>query len=94
VPGGLCVNMAFHPSALRTEADLEKFVDLVLSYFRLGGMQVQFNCVTRETLQDAQRQPEQHRNLLVRVAGYTDRFVILPKDLQDEIISRTLMETT
>jgi len=92
-PGGLCVNAAFHPSALRTEADLEKFVDLVLAYFDLGGMQVQFNCIRRETLEAAQRLPEQHRNLLVRVAGYTDRFVLLEKNLQEEIISRTLVET-
>jgi len=92
-PGGLCVNVAFHPSALRTEDDLEKFVDLVLAYFDLGGMQVQFNCVRRETLEAAQRKPDDHRNLLVRVAGYTDRFVLLEKNLQEEIVSRTLTES-
>ncbi|MHC4389518.1 MAG: glycine radical domain-containing protein, partial [Planctomycetota bacterium] len=58
-------------------------------YFELGGHHVQFNVIDAETLRKAQEKPEQHRDLIVRVAGYSDYFVNIGRDLQDEIISRT-----
>jgi len=87
--GGTLLNMKFSPQVLKTEEDLQKIVCLIRTFFRLGGHHVQFNIVTKETLRDAQRNPENYRNLLVRVAGYSDFFVGLHKELQDEIISRT-----
>jgi len=61
----------------------------VRAYFRMGGHHIQFNVVTAETLREAQRQPEKHRDLIVRVAGYSDYFCDLTRPLQDEIIART-----
>ena len=83
------LNMKLHPSALRTEADLRKLASLIRTYFAEGGKHVQFNVVDRATLLDAQRSPEKHRNLAVRVAGYSAYFVQLGKDMQDEVIRRT-----
>jgi formate C-acetyltransferase len=71
------------------EEGLDKFVQLVRSYFRLDGHHVQFNVVDAATLRAAQANPEKHRNLIVRVAGYSDYFCDLSRALQDEIISRT-----
>ena len=62
---------------------------LIRSYFRLDGHHIQFNVVTADTLRKAQKSPEKYRNLIVRVAGYSDYFVDLGRVLQDEIISRT-----
>ncbi len=87
--GGTLLNMKFSPQALKTEEDLKKMVQLIRTFFRLGGHHVQFNIVDMEMLRDAQHHPENYRNLLVRVAGYSDYFVGLHKELQDEIISRT-----
>ena len=68
---------------------MTKLGQLVRTYFRLNGHHIQFNIVDAETLRDAQENPEKHRDLIVRVAGYSDYFVDLGKELQDEIISRT-----
>ncbi len=87
--GGTLLNMKFSPKALEGEEGLRKFVALIRTYFRLGGHHVQFNVVSAEVLREAQRRPEEHRGLLVRVAGYTDYFCDLSRDLQEEIISRT-----
>lgn len=87
--GGTLLNMKFSPQVLKTEEDLKKIVQLIRTFFRLGGHHVQFNIVDKETLRNAQTNPENYRNLLVRVAGYSDYFVDLHKELQDEIISRT-----
>jgi pyruvate formate-lyase/glycerol dehydratase family glycyl radical enzyme len=87
--GGTLLNMKFAPQVLKTEEDLKKMVQLIRTFFRLGGHHVQFNIVEKETLRDAQTNPENYRNLLVRVAGYSDYFVDLHKELQDEIVSRT-----
>jgi len=87
--GGVAVNMTLSPAALRTEEDRERVLDLLLTYFSLGGMQLQYNYITSDILRAAQQQPDQYRRLMVRVAGYADRFVCLPRNLQDEIISRT-----
>jgi formate C-acetyltransferase len=61
----------------------------VRAYFRLGGHHIQFNVISADTLRDAQKRPEEYRNLIVRVAGYSDYFCDLTKALQDEIIART-----
>jgi formate C-acetyltransferase len=83
------LNMKFQPSAFKTTADLEKLIALVKTYFQYGGKHIQFNIIDRETLLDAQAHPERHRNLLVRVAGYSALFVTLDHEVQDEIIERT-----
>jgi pyruvate formate-lyase/glycerol dehydratase family glycyl radical enzyme len=82
------LNMKFHPSALKTPEDLKKLSDLIRIYFSLGGKHVQFNVVSRETLLEAQRNPEKHRDLIIRVAGYSAYFTQLGKPIQDEIIKR------
>jgi len=87
---GTLFNMKFHPSALKTREDLTKFLVLIQTYFKnYGGKHIQFNVIDRETLLDAQAHPERHRNLIVRVAGYSALWVELDQKIQDEIIART-----
>lgn len=86
---GTLFNQKFHPSALSGREGLEKFVALVRSYFDQKGSHMQFNVVSRETLLDAQRHPEQYQQLVVRVAGYSALFTTLSRSLQDDIINRT-----
>ena len=83
------LNMKFHPSALQTRAECKKLLSLIKTYMDLGGSHIQFNCVSRETLEDAQRNPDQHKDLVVRVAGFSAFFIHLDKGVQDEIIKRT-----
>ena len=85
--------MKFDPSALKTDEDLHKLSMLIRTYFNQGGKHVQFNVVDRGTLLDGQQHPERHRNLIVRVAGYSAYFVNLGKPVQDEIIERTEYDT-
>lgn len=87
--GGTLLNMRFLPNVLAGDADLDKFVHLVRTYFRMNGHHIQFNVVDSETLKKAQKNPDAYRDLLVRVAGYSDYFVDLDIDHQKEIISRT-----
>ncbi len=87
--GGTLLNLKFSPQALADEAGIDKLASLVRSYFRLDGHHVQFNVVDAATLRAAQAHPEQHRDLIVRVAGYSDYFCDLTTALQDEIIART-----
>jgi formate C-acetyltransferase len=86
---GTLYNQKFHPSALSGEAGLDKFVNMIRSYFDRKGSHVQFNVVSRETLLDAQKHPENYKHLVVRVAGYSALFTTLSKSLQDDIIRRT-----
>ena len=86
---GTLFNMKFHPSALKGASGIEGFISLIRAYFDQKGMHVQFNVVSRETLRDAQRNPENYKNLVVRVAGYSALFTSLSKSLQDDIINRT-----
>ena len=86
---GTLFNMKFHPSALAGDSGLENFVALVQTYFEMKGSHMQFNVVSRETLRDAQKNPDQYRSLVVRVAGYSALFTTLSKSLQDDIINRT-----
>ena len=86
---GTLLNQKFHPSALAGMSGLTKFVALIRSYFDQKGMHVQFNVVTRETLLDAQKNPEKYKTLVVRVAGYSALFTTLSRSLQEDIINRT-----
>lgn len=86
---GTLFNQKFHPSALSGRAGLENFVSMIRSYFDQKGMHVQFNVVDRETLLDAQKNPEKYKHLVVRVAGYSALFTTLSRSLQDDIINRT-----
>ncbi len=86
---GTLFNQKFHPSALSGRRGLENFAGLIRSYFDQKGSHMQFNVVSRETLLDAQKHPEQYKHLVVRVAGYSALFTTLSKSLQDDIIRRT-----
>ncbi len=86
---GTLFNQKFHPSALSGEAGLENFINLIRTYFDRKGSHVQFNVVSRDTLLDAQKHPENYKHLVVRVAGYSALFTTLSKSLQDDIIRRT-----
>ena len=87
--GGTLLNLKFSPQALRSSSDIDRLASIVRTYFALGGHHVQFNVVTADTLREAQARPEKYRDLIVRVAGYSDYFCDLTPALQDEIISRT-----
>jgi formate C-acetyltransferase len=87
--GGTLLNQKFSPSFFEDEDSYEKLTALIRSYFSLDGHHIQFNVVNAETLKDAQKHPEKYRDLIVRVAGYSDYFNDLGDDLQNEIIKRT-----
>ena len=87
--GGTLLNQKFTPALLDGHDGIEKLAHLVRGYFRLDGHHIQFNVVTSDTLRAAKREPEKHRDLIVRVAGYSDYFCDLTEGLQDEIIART-----
>ncbi|TKJ29347.1 MAG: formate C-acetyltransferase/glycerol dehydratase family glycyl radical enzyme [Chloroflexi bacterium B3_Chlor] len=87
--GGALLNQKFTPQLLQDDAGLGNLVHLIRTYFKLDGHHVQFNVVDAATLRAAQEHPEQYRDLIVRVAGYSDYFCDLSATLQDEIISRT-----
>lgn len=91
--GGTLLNLRFLPSLLKREEDITKLAHLIRSYFALGGHHVQFNIVDTATLYAAQERPEDYRDLLVRMAGYSDYFNDMNADLQGEIISRTENES-
>jgi len=83
------LNMKFHPSSLKTTEDLRKLSFLIRTYFSRNGKHIQFNVVNRKTLRAAQQRPEKHKDLLVRIAGYSAHFIHLGKPMQEEIIKRT-----
>ena len=87
--GGALLNMKFTPALLADEDGIVKLGHMVRAYFRMNGHHVQFNVVRAETLRKAQAEPEAYRDLIVRVAGYSDYFCDLARELQEEIISRT-----
>jgi trans-4-hydroxy-L-proline dehydratase len=87
--GGTLLNQKFSPSFFYSDEAIGKLSSLVRTYFRMDGHHIQFNVVDAETLRDAQKHPERHRDLIVRVAGYSDYFNDLSEDLQNEIIRRT-----
>jgi formate C-acetyltransferase len=90
--GGTLLNMKFMPKVLEGEEGIDKLAKLVRTYFRYDAHHIQFNVVDTETLRDAQAHPENYRDLIVRVAGYSDYFCDIGPDLQEEIISRTAQE--
>ncbi|MHA2395462.1 MAG: trans-4-hydroxy-L-proline dehydratase [Candidatus Thorarchaeota archaeon] len=87
--GGTLLNQKFMPEVLADTEGRKKLGDLVRTYFKLGGHHIQFNVVHADTLKSAQKSPEHYQDLIVRVAGYSDDFVNIGKDLQNEIIART-----
>ncbi len=87
-PNGVAYTLGLDPSFVSGEEGLDSLVFLFKSHFELGGMQIQFNMMDTEVLLDAQRNPDEYRNLVVRVAGYSAYFVDLCKDVQDDIIGR------
>ncbi|MEY1640165.1 trans-4-hydroxy-L-proline dehydratase [Tenuifilum osseticum] len=91
--GGTLLNQKFSPSFFSTDESLDKLVMLIRSYFKLDGHHIQFNVVSANTLRDAQKHPEKYRDLIVRVAGYSDYFNDLSEALQNEIIRRTEHES-
>lgn len=91
--GGTLLNQRFMPGLLKCEEDISKLCSLIRSYFALGGHHIQFNIVDTETLLAAQQCPEEYRDLLVRVAGYSDYFNDMNADLQADVIARTEQET-
>lgn len=91
--GGTLLNQKFTPSLLSTEEGCMNLVHLIRAYFRMDGHHIQFNVVNADTLRDAQKHPENYRDLIVRVAGYSDYFNDLGEDLQNEIINRTEQTT-
>jgi trans-4-hydroxy-L-proline dehydratase len=91
--GGTLLNQRFLPQTLEGEDSIDKLAGLIRGYFRLGGHHIQFNVVDTPTLRAAQENPEEYRDLLVRVAGYSDYFIDMGQDLQEEVIARTTQET-
>jgi len=87
--GGTLLNQKFTPDLLSDEDGIDKVSHLIRSYFKMDGHHIQFNVVNAETLRKAQKEPEKYRDLIVRVAGYSDYFVDLNPELQNEIIKRT-----
>ena len=87
--GGTLLNMRFTPALLQRERDQQKLASLIRSYFKMGGHHIQFNIIDTATLRDAQSHPDDYRDLLVRVAGYSDYFNDMTRQLQEEIIART-----
>jgi pyruvate formate-lyase/glycerol dehydratase family glycyl radical enzyme len=87
--GGTLLNQKFSPQIFEGEDSIVKIVALIRAYFKMNGHHIQFNVVDAETLREAQKHPENYRDLIVRVAGYSDYFVDLTPELQEEIIKRT-----
>jgi formate C-acetyltransferase len=87
--GGALLNQKLTPDLLEGEENIRKLAQLIKTFFNMGGHHVQFNVVSAELLREAQKHPQDFQDLMIRVAGYSDYFVNLPKGLQDEIIART-----
>jgi pyruvate formate-lyase/glycerol dehydratase family glycyl radical enzyme len=86
---GTLLNMRFHPTALSNETGKSKLIALIQTYFALGGMEMQFNIISADTLRKAQQKPEEYRDLVVRIAGFSAYFVEIYKASQEDIIKRT-----
>jgi formate C-acetyltransferase len=87
--GGTLLNQKFSPQIFESEETIDKIVSLIRAYFKMSGHHIQFNVINADTLREAQKHPESYRDLIVRVAGYSDYFVDLTPELQEEIIRRT-----
>jgi formate C-acetyltransferase len=89
---GYAMNMKFSKNVLNTDEKLQKLGSLIEAFMARQGWHIQFNIHSREELLDAQKHPERHKNLLVRVGGYSAYFIDLPRDLQNEIVRRSMHE--
>ena len=89
ITGGQLLNQKYSPELVRTPVQFEKFVDVIKSFIASKGWHIQFNIISSDTLKEAQVEPEKHRDIIVRVAGYCAQFVTLDKTTQCDIISRT-----
>ena len=89
MPDGTGMNMNFNPAMIKTDEGLDKFTSLLEAYFDMGGRHIQFNPFSKETLVDAQQNPQNYPDLMVKVSGYSYRFIDLSKALQDDILNRT-----
>jgi pyruvate-formate lyase len=87
--GGTLLNQKFTPQLLADEEGIDKLAHLIRSYFKLDGHHIQLNVISADLLRDAQKHPEKYRDLIIRVAGYSDYFVDINEELQNEIIRRT-----
>ena len=85
---GTLMNMKVHPTAIQTDSDLMKLGSMIKTYLTNGGKHVQFNVVDRAEMEDAKVNPDDHGELIVRVAGYSAYFTRLPGSIQDEVINR------
>ena len=86
--GGIALNMRMHPSVLSNDGGVAKLRQATQAFFANGGMEIQYNVVDTETLRKAQEHPEEYRDLVVRIAGYSAYFVELGRELQNDIIAR------
>jgi pyruvate-formate lyase len=86
---GTLLNLKLSPQSMENDSGLRNLAGLIRGYFDQGGHHVQFNIIDRAILEEAMVEPEKHRNLLVRVAGYSDYFVLLSREIQEEILSRS-----
>jgi formate C-acetyltransferase len=89
ITGGTLLNQKFTPDVTSGDKGLDSMCSIITAYFNMDGHHIQFNVIERETLLKAQANPDEYRDLIVRVAGYSDHFRNLSKSLQDEIIERT-----
>ena len=87
--GGLAYNMKFSSSLFTSEAAVDSLHDLVITYLHRGGFETQINVVSRQRLEEAEQHPERHRDLVVRIGGYTDYFTRLSPEMRHEIMERT-----
>jgi formate C-acetyltransferase len=83
------LNVRFQKATLESRTGLEAVAALIRSFFAQGGMQIQLSVISREEMLAAQREPERHRDLIVRIGGYSEYFTNLDRDLQDSVIART-----
>jgi len=89
ITNGLALNIRFHPRVFNREDGLSKIRSLMTTYFEQGGMEVQYNVVSSETLRAAQKDPEKYKDLVIRIAGFSAYFVELNTNLQNDLIART-----
>ena len=87
--GGLAYNMKFNTTLIQTDCGKERLRDLVLTFLRRGGFETQINVIDHETLKKAKANPDQYRDLAVRIGGYTDYLTRLSPEMQDEVMLRT-----
>jgi formate C-acetyltransferase len=91
---GTLMNLKFHPNTMKNPGSVQKLAELIQTYFSLGGMELQINVVNAETLHNAQEKPDDYKDLVVRVAGFSAYFVELHRDGQNDLIRRTELELT